>query len=86
MWGYRKLALKDRSGADTVSKLTDRHTKNDIASWISAMKDIENKEVESMAARLQAGQIQKLADDAFVNLGLHVATLQVKSNLDPYYK
>ena len=86
MWRYKKLALKDRSGADMVSKLTTHHPKGDIASWVSAMKDIENKEVEIIAARLQAGQIQKLADDAFVSLGLHVATLQVKSNPGPYYR
>uniref|UniRef100_A0AAV1UN80 RxLR effector candidate protein n=1 Tax=Peronospora matthiolae TaxID=2874970 RepID=A0AAV1UN80_9STRA len=82
---YKKLALKDRSGADMVSKLTTHHVKDDMASWIKAMKGIDNKEVEIIAAGLQAWEIQNLADDAFVSRGLHVATLQVKSNPSPYY-
>uniref|UniRef100_M4B2Y3 RxLR effector candidate protein n=1 Tax=Hyaloperonospora arabidopsidis (strain Emoy2) TaxID=559515 RepID=M4B2Y3_HYAAE len=81
MRSYTRLARKDTSEADMVSALTNRHTIEDIASWISAMKDIENKGVKSIVAKLQ---VQNLADVAFTDLGLDRAASEAQKKVDPH--
>ena len=51
---YLELAHKDISELEMVSTLMTRHTKEAVASWIAAMKDLGGEEAGNVAARLEA--------------------------------
>uniref|UniRef100_A0AAV1UUT3 Uncharacterized protein n=1 Tax=Peronospora matthiolae TaxID=2874970 RepID=A0AAV1UUT3_9STRA len=86
MQSYNELAREDISELKMVSELTDRHTHQGVASWISALKGLNSEGAKSIAARLQAGQTQQLAENAFIRLRLSEGVLNTKKGTSSYSK